>query len=166
MNHSCMVYIRTDVTMMMLKQLVEYINNNIMANYKETKEVKAAAKRIINQMNKLSDNNFDFEYEITDDGIEFISDTWFKYQSEGVKGTKSGKSNEGFKYGKKMPPPSAFKSYTSDKSSQFAIAKSVQTKGIKGKDYAKDFNNDKIINDNIELIYLEFIYQAIDKQLI
>jgi len=133
--------------------------------YIENRVIKTSANKIIDRMNVLSDNKYNFEYKITDDGIDFISDSWFIFQSEGVKGSESGNSNEGMAYRDKMPPPSAFSRYTSDKSKQFAIAKSVQQKGVKAKNYAKKFSDDMIIQDNMEKIYREFIYQTIDKNI-
>lgn len=129
--------------------------------YKINSTIKKHADKVVKQMDRISGGDFDFKYKITDDGIEFISDDYFIYQSQGVKGTEDGKSREGFKYTHKMPPPSAFSKYASDRGGQFAIAKSIQQKGIKAKNYAEKFNTDKIINDNLEKIYEEFVYQKL-----
>ena len=131
----------------------------------ESPAIRQYLNRIIDRMNLLSDNKYNFEYKIADDGIDFISDSWFIEQSEGVAGTESGSSNEGMQFRAKMPPASSFSRYHSDKSVQFAIAKSVQKKGIKAKNFAKLFNADRVIQDNLINIYEEIIVDTIDKQI-
>ena len=134
--------------------------------YKLTPLMRKYLDAVVRRMNVISKNQYDFTYELTDDGIDFISDEWFIQQSEGVAGTESGKSNEGMKFRYKMPPPSSFSKYTNDKSHQFAIAKTIQQKGIKAQNYAKEFSRDTLIRDNIEKVYREAIIQTINKQLI
>ena len=78
--------------------------------------------------------------------ISFEMDEYGFFQDRGVKGTKSGKSLDGYKYTNKMPPPKAFDKWAikkglaprdikgkfkSRKGLNFAIARSVFEKGIK-----------------------------------
>jgi len=79
--------------------------------------------------------------------ISFTMDEYGFYQDRGVKGVKSGKSLDGYKYTNKMPPPKAFDKwiktkgikgrdkktgrFITDKSLTFAIARSIFNKGIK-----------------------------------
>lgn len=123
------------------------------------------ADNIIKRMREITNNKFEFTYEITSEGISFKSDDYFKFQSQGVKGDESGNSKDGYSYKGKMPPPSAFSKYTNDKSKQFAIAKSVQKKGIEAKDYMKKFDEDAVIKDNLELMYLEYVDEIMRKNI-
>jgi len=78
--------------------------------------------------------------------ISFEMDEYGFFQDRGVKGTKGGRSLDGYKYTTKMPPPRAFDKWTirkgiapRDKTGKFknrkglnyAIAKSIYEKGIK-----------------------------------
>lgn len=67
--------------------------------------------------------------------LAIVAPSYAKYQDKGVAGNSSGKSLAGYKFGSKMPPPSAFSRYTSDTGEQFAIARSIQKKGFKAKKY-------------------------------
>ena len=125
-----------------------------------------AAENIVLRMKKLTDNKFTFEYKLTNDGIEFYSADYFDYVNKGVEGIKSGKSKAGYKY--KAPydiPASAFSKYTSDRSAQFAIARSVENKGIKAQDYTEKFDKDKSIIDSLQIIYLQVVDYNIKKSL-
>ena len=57
--------------------------------------------------------------------ISFEMDEYGFFQDRGVKGTKSGKSLDGYKYTNKMPPPKAF--------DKWAIKKGIAPRDIKGK---------------------------------
>ena len=78
--------------------------------------------------------------------ISFEMDAYGLFQDRGVKGVKSGKSLDGYKYTNKMPPPKAFDKWTikkgiaprdkqgkfiKRKSLNFLIARSIFEKGIK-----------------------------------
>jgi len=78
--------------------------------------------------------------------ISFEMDDYGFYQDRGVKGKKSGKSLDGYKYTNKMPPPKAFDKWNvkkgiaprdkkgkfiKRKSLNFLIARSIFEKGIK-----------------------------------
>ena len=77
-----------------------------------------------------------------------IADYWeyMDYGVEGVGGQKADGSNwvkrrvtnNKFKYKEKMPPPSAFNRYTSERSGQFAIANSVFHRGLKTTSFFND----------------------------
>lgn len=110
---------------------------------------------IVRRMKEIS--GMDFSIKLTDDGMDFISEDYFKFQDSGVAGTKSGNSSAGYKFGDKMPPASSFSKYTSDVNAQFAIAKSVQQEGIKAKNYSDEFAKDPYINSKIEEFYYERI---------
>lgn len=94
------------------------------------------------------------------------------YQDAGVDGvgyiqTKSGKADRRYKVNKsvvkgspfsfkdKRPPASAFASYTSNLSEQFAIANSVYTRGIKAKHFVKP------IADKVEVDILKYLEEDI-----
>ena len=121
--------------------------------------VRTAANNIVARMKYLTEDNFEFTWELTADGIVFTSDDYFVFQDSGVKGTESGSSKEGFAYKDKMPPPSAFSKYTNDSKIQFAMAKSKQQKGTKAQNYSKKFADDTYILIQLETIYAEFIEQ-------
>ena len=86
---------------------------------------------------KESKNSIQISFEMVDYGF---------FQDRGVKGVKSGKSLDGYKYTNKMPPPKAFDKWNvkkgiaprdkkgkfiKRKSLNFLIARSVFEKGIK-----------------------------------
>ena len=69
--------------------------------------------------------------------MEFVALDYFTYQDEGVNGTQVNRGSQ-FSYRDKMPPTSAFKSYSNSLGGQFAIAKSIQQKGIAPKRFFKE----------------------------
>lgn len=74
--------------------------------------------------------------------IELKALEYFAYQDEGVNGTQVNRGSQ-FSYRDKMPPASAFKPYANSLGGQFAIAKSIQQKGIPAKSFFKEeLNND------------------------
>jgi len=115
-------------------------------------------RQIEMRVNELSDNKFDFKVKWVNGELLFYSKDYFIYQDAGVRGTKRGSSDMGFKYKLKAPPASSFEKYTSNKGYQFAIAKSIQRDGIPAKHYTEKFENDDIleqlITDLILNIYL------------
>ena len=102
-----------------------------------------------------------------------IADYWeyMDYGVEGVGGQKADGSNwvkrrvtnNKFKYREKMPPPSAFSRYTSERSGQFAIANSVFHRGLK----TTSFFNDPFDAETKELEekILQASFDAIEKSL-
>jgi len=93
--------------------------------------------RSLNSYVKESKNSIQISFEMEDYGF---------YQDRGVKGKKSGKSLDGYKYTNKMPPPKAFDKWNvkkgiaprdkkgkfiKRKSLNFLIARSIFEKGIK-----------------------------------
>ena len=102
-----------------------------------------------------------------------IADYWeyMDYGVEGVGGQKADGSNwvkrrvtnNKFKYREKMPPPSAFNRYTSERSGQFAIANSVFHRGLK----TTSFFNDPFDTETKELEekILQASYDAIEKSI-
>ena len=102
-----------------------------------------------------------------------IADYWeyMDYGVEGVGGQKADGSNwvkrrvtnNKFKYREKMPPPSAFSRYTSERSGQFAIANSVFHRGLK----TTSFFNDPFDAETKELEekILQASFDAINKSL-
>lgn len=124
---------------------------------RENSTIKKLLMNLGKRLQVLTGNEFEFDCTLTTEGINVESDYFMSFVDQGVKGTKSGSSKAGFKYGNKMPPPSAFEKYTSDKSTQFAIAKSVQQKGIKAKNYTDKFMQDYKVLDIVADIYAEQI---------
>ena len=126
---------------------------------KVTTQMKRDADRMSSRMRELTDNKFEFDAKITGDvDIEFYGPDYFEMQDKGVQGIKSGSSKAGYKYKKPYNiPASSFSKYTSDKSAQFAIARSVENKGIKAKNYTDKFMRDESILDLIADIYAELI---------
>lgn len=102
-----------------------------------------------------------------------IADYWeyMDYGVEGVGGQKADGSNwvkrrvtnNKFKYKEKMPPPSAFNRYTSERSGQFAIANSVFHRGLK----TTSFFNDPFDAETKELEekILQASFDAIEKSI-
>ena len=111
-----------------------------------------------------------------------LADYWeyIDYGVEGVGGQKADKvvngktvkgekwklkkvTNNKFKYREKMPPPSAFSRYTSDRGGQFAIAKSVFHRGLKTTSFFNDpFDAEtKELGEKIE----QASYDAIEKSI-
>lgn len=114
-------------------------------------------KDIENRMSQLTDNKFVFEGTINGNVLEFSTEMYYKFQDKGVKGTVSGSSKEGYSFSEAMPPPSAFSKYASSTNAQFAIAKSIQQKGIKAHNYTDKISNDSQILDMIANLYIQKI---------
>ena len=102
-----------------------------------------------------------------------IADYWeyMDYGVEGVGGQKADGSNwvkrrvtnNKFKYREKMPPPSAFNRYTSERSGQFAIANSVFHRGLKTTSFFTDpFDTE---TEELEEKILQATYNAIEKSI-
>ena len=121
-------------------------------------------KAIERELSNLTDGKFEFEVRLEDDGMGIYAVEYYQMQDRGVSGTKK-KFNTPFQYKDKMPPPSAFSKYTGDKSKQFAIAKSIQTKGIKPHKYFEAIENSdklsKLIEDAYEHAVEEEVYNQI-----
>lgn len=109
--------------------------------------------KLAGRLNNLSDDKYDLEVVRRGSTLKVFGDDYFKFQDQGVKGTKSGSSDAGYAYGDKMPPPNSFSKYTADRSKQFAIARSVQQKGIAAEGYTKEFENDVVIDDIMEDLF-------------
>tara|TARA_R110000764_G_scaffold212354_1_gene298633 strand:+ start:242 stop:763 length:522 start_codon:yes stop_codon:yes gene_type:complete len=102
-----------------------------------------------------------------------IADYWeyMDYGVEGVGGQRADGSNwvkrrvtnNKFKYKEKMPPPSAFSRYTSERSGQFAIAKSVFHRGLKTTSFFNDPFDAEI--KELEAKILQASYDAVEKSL-
>lgn len=118
--------------------------------------------KIEERANYLSDNLFVFKFSIAKDlTMSFTTEYYYKFQDDGVKGIKSGKSKSNYSFKDSMPPPSAFSKYSGDINIQFAIAKSVQQKGIEPKDITN-----KIIKDNIIAnLYEDLLVTIIENQI-
>ena len=104
----------------------------------------------------LSDDDYTWTIKFSkSSGFTFQSEEYFDYQDKGVKGTEVNQNTSAtpYKYGTKMPPPSSFTRYTKDRGAQFAIAKSIQRKGIKGKNYIRKFNEDPVMSKLITEFY-------------
>jgi len=84
----------------------------------------ALSKSIKGKADETGDN-----LVITIEALEY-----FAYLDQGVSGTDR-KFDTPFSYKSKMPPASAFKSYSNTLGGQFAIAKSIQQKGIKPRNF-------------------------------
>lgn len=109
----------------MLRNLNKWMQNYIQKlKIRVPRQSTALSKSI---KGKLSDNG----------DMEFTALDYFAYQDEGVSGTKV-KRNTPFTYREKMPPISAFKAYSKTLGGQYAIAKSIQLKGIKPNNFFKD----------------------------
>ena len=111
--------------------------------------------------------------QFNDKGFELSLEDYYKYINEGVKGNKTtppGAGSSPYKYGSKMPPPSALKNYIASKGisikgysdqrrglrksirakkgnpldrAAFAMAKSIQMHGIRGTHFYSDTVNAK-----------------------
>ncbi len=83
---------------------------------------------------------------------------YYKFVDDGVKGIEGGAGKYFFK--DKIPPASAFAAYTTDLSSQFAIARSVYKNGIKAKDITDksitDIDIDKFATDLTNAVWEDF----------
>ena len=100
-----------------------------------------------------------------------IADYWeyMDYGVEGVGGQKADGSNwvkrrvtnNKFKYREKMPPPSAFSRYTSERSGQFAIANSVFHRGLKTTSFFTDPFDAEV--EELEEKVLQASFDAIQK---
>lgn len=98
---------------------------------------------------------------------------YLKFQDAGVSGNKRRIPGTSFKFSNKMPPVSAIVDWAkknnianSDKieSVSFAIAKSIQTRGFKGKDYIPDSKLEKDV-DNVTEALADLKMQEIEKEL-
>lgn len=116
---------------------------------KITNKAKRAADRVADRLGKITKDKFEFDVKLRGDvELNFYTEPYFKYVDQGVKGIKSGSSKAGYKYKKPYNiPASSFSKYTSNTSEQFAIARSVENKGIKAKEYIKDFIVDRDVDD-------------------
>jgi len=115
-------------------------------------------RRLNKRLSELTRDKFKFESEVNKDTINIYGEDYFKFQDEGVKGIESGKSEGGHKFKKPYNiPASSFSKYTSDKSAQFAMARSVEKKGIKPKNYTDKFAKDPEIDNIVEDIYADMI---------
>ena len=106
-------------------------------------------------------------WEYMDYGVEGVGGT--KKTENGVK-LKSPKpwskrkvTNNKFKYREKMPPPSAFNRYTSERSGQFAIANSVFHRGLKTTSFFTDPFDTEV--EELEEKILQATYNAIEKSI-
>ena len=136
-------------------------------------EIQAEITKIEARMLKIAGTSYHFHGVLKDGNIEITVEEHFIYQDKGVKGNgKGSKSNPKtidpstpFKYGDKMPPPSAFASYTTSKSRQFAIAKSVQFYGIPTQDWLGKFQADASIKGYVRNILMIITRDAIIKNI-
>ena len=132
-------------------------------NYKKTNTINRLERNLDKRIEAIVGGGFDIEVEIERDGdIILVGEDYYKFNDDGVAGTESGSSKKGYRYGNRMPPPSAFSKYTNDKSAQFAIAKSIQKEGIKAKNYTDKINRDRQVEDIIDDILLDYVDQTID----
>ena len=132
-------------------------------NYDKTNKIYRATERIKSRIDSIVHRHFNVEVDIESDGtIDINAEDYFKYQDDGVRGTEGGNTRGGYRYNDKMPPPSSFSKYTADKQAQFAIAKSIQQKGIKPHDYTREILRDGTISDCLEDIMLDYVEQTID----
>ena len=121
------------------KEVIEQANRNL-----SKAKISTAGHLSKGMTSKASIKNSSVELNIS------IAGYWeyMNYGVSGVGGTKADKkvngkiikgenwklkkvTNNKYKYREKMPPPSAFSRYTSDKGKQFAIAKSIFHRGLK-----------------------------------
>lgn len=105
---------------------------------------------------KQTENGFIIGYEMDYYGV---------YQDQGVSGLKR-KYDTPFTFRDKMPPISAFSSYTSNLSEQFAIAKSIQTWGIKPKNFIKPAVDKamELIKDYTDKDIIDYMREQIEKE--
>ena len=132
-----------------------------MMTYRKTPEIKTAANNIVARMHAITQYKFVFTWVLDSNGIDFISDDYYAFQDDGVRGTESGSSKGNYQYKSKMPPPSAFSKYSSDLNVQFAIAKSIQQEGNKAHNYTDKIKKDAFIFSELEIIYAELALQNI-----
>jgi hypothetical protein len=113
------------------------------------------------RMKKITKGDFSFsaKFKKDTDVVIVTVDKYFQYQDKGVSGTKRKVPGSPYKYGNKMPPPSSFSKYTSDKGVQFAIAKSIQKEGFNAKNYIEKIHNDKEIQRIFESMYAALVEQ-------
>lgn len=109
-----------------------------------------------------SDLRNSVKIEVKGNTLSIVMAPYGKYVNYGVGGNTYGSSlpdQDGrvHRYGSKMPPPSVFGVYTSDKSHQFAIAKKIQKFGIKARPFIPD-TQDQIwsaLNDRVAELLTE-----------
>ena len=129
-------------------------------------DIRKHLKAIEDRLREITDMKFTFEVKYRNGELIVTSADYFAFQDQGVKGIKSGSSKAGYKFKKPYDlPASAFKDYTSDVSHQFAIARSIENKGIKAKEYTKDFDTDRRLYDIIADMYEEIIINKINNKL-
>lgn len=122
-------------------------------------------KAIEKELNKLTGGKFHFTAEVDEEGIVIYADEdYYSFNDEGVSGTER-KYNTRFSYTDKMPPASSFSKYSSDRSTQFAIAKSIQKKGIKPKHYSEKIEDSKKLQELVEAAYENVVDELIYEQL-
>ena len=127
----------------------------------------------MNSKSKVNENSVSLAitiadyWEYMDYGVEGVGGT--KKTENGVK-LKSPKpwskrkvTNNKFKYREKMPPPSAFSRYTSDRSGQFAIANSVFHRGLKTTSFFTDPFDAEV--EELEEKVLQASFDAIQKDI-
>ena len=127
----------------MLENVQEILNDfkaNVIREAKKNLSAQSTSGKLKNSLKgyvKESKNSIQVSFEMQDYGF---------FQDRGVKGKKSGKSLDGYKYTNKMPPPKAFDKWAvrkgiaprdkngkfiKRKSLNFLIARSIFNKGIK-----------------------------------
>ncbi len=127
----------------MLENVQEILNDfkaNVIREAKKNLSAQSTSGKLKNSLKgyvKESKNSIQVSFEMEEYGF---------FQDRGVKGKKSGKSLDGYKYTNKMPPPKAFDKWAvrkgiaprdkngkfiKRKSLNFLIARSIFNKGIK-----------------------------------
>ena len=144
----------------MLKQSIKKVLD------KFGKDVATKSKSNLSKLGMSGDLSNSISYKTTGSGgdvnLTFTMLDYWKYVDYGVSGVGGTKadgsswntkkvSNNKFKYTTKKPPASAFSEYSSDKSSQFAIATSVFHTGIKTTGFFTRPFNDEVIELEKEL---------------
>ena len=123
-----------------IQDLLNDFRSNVIREAKKnlsSQNTSGKLSRSLDSVVKESKNSIQISFEMEDYGF---------FQDRGVKGVKSGKSLDGYKYTNKMPPPKAFDKWNvkkgiaprdkkgkfiKRKSLNFLIARSVFEKGIK-----------------------------------
>jgi len=123
------------------REALDRFNKNVIkrAKYNLTRKKKNASKKLYNSIKgevNVSRNSF---------GMFFLMEDYGEFQDKGVKGVKSGRSEAGYSFKSKMPPPATLDKwivrrgiaprdksgkFMSRKSIAFAIARSIYNKGI------------------------------------
>lgn len=111
----------------------------------------ALSDSVAAQIERSDNNIFSVSISMLDYGI---------YQDKGVNGTERSWGSP-FSYRDKMPPSSAFASYTSNPREQFAIAKSIYRNGIRPRNFIEPALNrhlDELANFAAEDLW-DWFYQ-------